>query len=339
MNDTKAKATANSNRFAVWAVLLTGVLGVTANAEAYLHPQIGRFVSRDPIGYADGMSLYQYVRSDPVGYVDPTGTTGAERSMWRNMIKDIEDSDDEDSSDLETMSMLEHLIVANGRHEYLWNTVGQTKDQMNWYDQAQKLRASLRSRLRIDAAKGFSVIETMEGYSGFDLTVMTLIGLGHVDVFYNGVMVREGLGGVDSVALGSPTKKLHWKGVLHKVTRLKFQEEPLNPYKLEAGKHKGTCCKDATDEQIADCLKKYSVVHGGGRRHINCQNDIVQALFGCCLEGYEAIGNSAHRGGKVKPPMTSENFKKFRKAQIIQENIKHNMMHDNVQRIGGSMPY
>jgi RHS repeat-associated protein len=80
MNDTKAKATANFKRFAVWAVLLTGVLGVTANAEAYLHPQIGRFVSRDPKdsgkpggGYHDGMNLYEYVRSGPVSLRDPSG--------------------------------------------------------------------------------------------------------------------------------------------------------------------------------------------------------------------------------------------------------------------------
>jgi len=65
----------------------------------YLHPGLGRFMQRDPLGsaeagmgrqrelrgflsrdinnaqreYRDGMNLYQYVNSNPVAYVDPTG--------------------------------------------------------------------------------------------------------------------------------------------------------------------------------------------------------------------------------------------------------------------------
>jgi RHS repeat-associated protein len=36
-------------------------------------PGLGRWLSRDPIGYVDGMSLYEYVRSSPKMYLDPTG--------------------------------------------------------------------------------------------------------------------------------------------------------------------------------------------------------------------------------------------------------------------------
>ena len=42
----------------------------------YYHPTLGRWVSRDPIGYADGMSLYEYVRSGPTANVDPMGLAG-----------------------------------------------------------------------------------------------------------------------------------------------------------------------------------------------------------------------------------------------------------------------
>ena len=73
MNNTNGKATASHKRLAIWAVLLAGILGITTNAEAYLHPQTGRFVQRDPIGYADGMNLYEYVGSEPVGHVDWNG--------------------------------------------------------------------------------------------------------------------------------------------------------------------------------------------------------------------------------------------------------------------------
>ena len=42
-------------------------------AQAVYHPTQGRWVSRDPIAYADGMSLHQYARSAPPVYIDDTG--------------------------------------------------------------------------------------------------------------------------------------------------------------------------------------------------------------------------------------------------------------------------
>jgi hypothetical protein len=33
-------------------------------------------VQRDPIGYKDGMNLYEYVHSNPLGHEDPTGESG-----------------------------------------------------------------------------------------------------------------------------------------------------------------------------------------------------------------------------------------------------------------------
>ncbi len=39
----------------------------------YYAPEWGRFLSRDPIGYAGGMGLYEYVAGNPVVHVDPSG--------------------------------------------------------------------------------------------------------------------------------------------------------------------------------------------------------------------------------------------------------------------------
>jgi hypothetical protein len=56
--------------------VLSGLVAVAllaADASAMYHPTLGRWLQRDPIGYADGMSLYEYVRSSPCGWRDPSG--------------------------------------------------------------------------------------------------------------------------------------------------------------------------------------------------------------------------------------------------------------------------
>jgi len=39
----------------------------------YYHPTLGRWTTRDPIGYADGMNLYEYCSSSPLIYTDQSG--------------------------------------------------------------------------------------------------------------------------------------------------------------------------------------------------------------------------------------------------------------------------
>lgn len=93
-------------------VALTALAALAADASAYYHPTVGRFISRDPGSgrnssspaatthfpprdptgsnqYADGMNLYEYVRSNPVGYVDPMGLaatkTGTQSAKKRTL--------------------------------------------------------------------------------------------------------------------------------------------------------------------------------------------------------------------------------------------------------------
>ncbi len=50
---------------------------LAADASAMYHPTVGRFIQRDPIGYADSVNPYQYVRGASVGATDPWGMQGA----------------------------------------------------------------------------------------------------------------------------------------------------------------------------------------------------------------------------------------------------------------------
>ena len=60
---------------------IAGVLLVLAWSDVALaqyHAGVGRFLQRDPIGYVDGMNLYEFVEGEPVVGVDPYGLEDGE---------------------------------------------------------------------------------------------------------------------------------------------------------------------------------------------------------------------------------------------------------------------
>ncbi|MBE3123697.1 MAG: hypothetical protein IMZ65_02745, partial [Planctomycetes bacterium] len=62
-----------SNRLCSVLVGFTAVAALAADTSAMYHPTLGRWLQRDPIGYADGMSRYEYVGGRPLAHVDPHG--------------------------------------------------------------------------------------------------------------------------------------------------------------------------------------------------------------------------------------------------------------------------
>jgi RHS repeat-associated protein len=47
----------------------------------YYHPKLQRFISEDPVGFADSTDLYLYVRNNPMELVDPTGEFSLRRPI------------------------------------------------------------------------------------------------------------------------------------------------------------------------------------------------------------------------------------------------------------------
>jgi len=54
--------------------------------ERMYHPTLGRWLQRDPLGYVDGMSLYEYVGSNPMAYSDSLGTATKEVDAWATEV-------------------------------------------------------------------------------------------------------------------------------------------------------------------------------------------------------------------------------------------------------------
>jgi RHS repeat-associated protein len=70
---TNVMAAASVNEFGHQGLMEDEETGLIYNRGRMLNPTLGRFLQRDPAGYVDGLSLYEYVMSDPIGGFDPSG--------------------------------------------------------------------------------------------------------------------------------------------------------------------------------------------------------------------------------------------------------------------------
>jgi RHS repeat-associated protein len=72
-NVTSKTGTSDNNRLANTKER-DASLGLDNHGFRYYDAEIGRYTTRDPIGYASGtMNVYAYVGNNPIGYVDPLG--------------------------------------------------------------------------------------------------------------------------------------------------------------------------------------------------------------------------------------------------------------------------
>ena len=74
--ETVPQTSCVDNLFAgYWRDAETGLYSVRFR---YYHPQLGRWMQRDPLGYINGMSFYEYVATNPIVLFDPLGL----QSFW-----------------------------------------------------------------------------------------------------------------------------------------------------------------------------------------------------------------------------------------------------------------
>jgi len=56
--------------------------GLYYNRARYYDPELGRFISEDPLGFGSGeANLYRYVRNNPLLFRDPTGAEAVEYAL------------------------------------------------------------------------------------------------------------------------------------------------------------------------------------------------------------------------------------------------------------------
>jgi RHS repeat-associated protein len=61
--------------------------GLQYMCNRWYDPQMGRFISRDPLGFGGGdLNLYRYVQNNPINLIDPTGTWSLS-SVWDAVTK------------------------------------------------------------------------------------------------------------------------------------------------------------------------------------------------------------------------------------------------------------
>ncbi|WP_319002075.1 RHS repeat-associated core domain-containing protein [Burkholderia cepacia] len=60
--------------------------GLHYNLFRYYDPDVGRYISPDPIGLAGGVNLYQYANGNPISWIDPLGLFGCDPKARKHIL-------------------------------------------------------------------------------------------------------------------------------------------------------------------------------------------------------------------------------------------------------------
>ena len=216
------------------------------------HLTLGRWLQRDPAGYGDGMSLYEYSGTRPTVATDPMGLT------WE-MIPHRWPLDKHTPE-----------VACCGKKEY-----SPKKECCANPEKSEVLPEIPRSQIR-----GFEVAGQKGGFWGRYLQ--------HAAIHYNGGLIREGFWHEGGPAVPYDPEDPPKEDIHGETTRYPLRQWALG--RLRWGDRTGLECRCATAEMIIDCLqhapkpnqKAYDPWSN------NCQMDVDHALHGCCLQGFMA---------------------------------------------------
>jgi RHS repeat-associated protein len=114
----------------------------------YYDPEVGRYLTRDPIGYADGLNVYLYVHNNPINHIDPLGLSGQK----------VEGSSDNDPVD----RRLDEITTAADARAMLLEENPEAKKTVEHYREA----GSLVSDVAEEIAGAHPVVSVVEGVTG-----------------------------------------------------------------------------------------------------------------------------------------------------------------------------
>jgi RHS repeat-associated protein len=107
------------------------------------NPAVGRWTSKDPIGFAGGLNLYGYVVQDPVNLVDATGQTPITNNSGRPILykpehesrtmKIIEDGKTEDVDGIYSPEKKTCIKIPGNCRENVNIRDGSIRTSCNWY--------------------------------------------------------------------------------------------------------------------------------------------------------------------------------------------------------------
>jgi len=86
-DETTAASSAKDNPYLFTARRWDSDISLQFNRARWYNPDPGRWLSRDPLEYADGANVYLYVASNPPTYADPFGLEGLTPEEIDNIIK------------------------------------------------------------------------------------------------------------------------------------------------------------------------------------------------------------------------------------------------------------
>lgn len=153
------QASSDTNRYLFSSKELDARSGLQYFNFRYYDPEVGRWLTPDPLGYADGMNRYSYANNNPVNIIDPYGLCGAaENASTAGMT--------------ENQNTLAYQLFGIGTPQFDLNQYAPTASQTIGYGATAIALGGLGTALAVPAVETSAL--SMVGFAGNVLTFNTL---------------------------------------------------------------------------------------------------------------------------------------------------------------------